>query len=60
MAIAKALAKSLAILAALYVCFRYLGDFPSKQSAVLTFVAWLGYELYLQLKASRAPNRGRF
>jgi hypothetical protein len=47
---AKTWLKNLTLLAGIYVCFRYLGDFTSGQSAVLTGTAWIGYELYAQLK----------
>src|ERR1700687_2408232 len=53
MATIKALAKSFALGAVLYLCFSYLGRFSSPQSIVLTLVAWLGYGLYEQLNASR-------
>lgn len=53
MAIIKVLSKELAFLGAFYVCVRYLGDFPSRQSAVLTFLAWICYELYSKLSSSR-------
>jgi hypothetical protein len=51
--IAKALLKSLVFLAALYACFRFLGSFSSQQSAVLTFLALMGYGLYEKLNVSR-------
>jgi hypothetical protein len=49
MRIIKALGKTLLFVAALYVFFRYAGDFSASQSAVLTAVAWLGYGLYEKL-----------
>jgi hypothetical protein len=52
MAIIKVLSKEIAFLAAFYVCVRYLGDFSSRQSTVLTFLAWICYELYAKLRAS--------
>jgi hypothetical protein len=51
--LAKVLIKSLVFVAALYACFRYLGDFSSQQSAVLAFVGWVGYGLYEKLNVSR-------
>jgi hypothetical protein len=53
MAIIKVLSKELAFLGAFYLSIRYLGDFSSQQSAVLTFLAWICYELYAKLSASR-------
>jgi len=52
-AIAKALLKSLIFLVLSYICFRYLGDFSSQQSAVLAVAASMGYGLYEKLNASR-------
>jgi hypothetical protein len=49
-AFAKTLLKNLTFLAGIYVCFRYLGDFTSRQSAVLTITAWVGYRLFEKLK----------
>jgi hypothetical protein len=52
----KALLKSLAFLATLFACFRYLGDFSSQQSTLLTAVACIGYGLYERLNASRTVS----
>ncbi len=52
MSIAKALAKSLGILAGLYLFFRHVGDFPSRQSGAIALLGWLGYGLYNELKTS--------
>jgi hypothetical protein len=52
MATTKALAKSFAILAALYLSLHHLADFSEKQSIALAFIAWAGYELYESLRAS--------
>jgi len=49
----KVLIKSLVFVVVLYVCFRYVGDFSSQQSAVLAFVGWVGYGLYEKLNVSR-------
>lgn len=54
MAFIKILSKEVAFLWAFYVCVRYFGDFSSQQSAVLTFLAWICYELFAKLIASRA------
>jgi hypothetical protein len=56
MAIVKYWAKLLAVAAALYVFFRYFGNFPSQQSAALAFVLAAGYELYSDLNASRRAS----
>src|SRR6516225_6008411 len=55
-AIGKAWLKNLVFLAGLFVCLRYLGDFSSQQSAVLTVVAWIGFKLYEKLDASRVVS----
>lgn|SRR5487761_115208 len=57
MATVKSLAKSLGILAALYLFCRYLGDFSSKQSAVLTLLGWLGNGLYERLNALQRSDK---
>jgi hypothetical protein len=57
MAFIKVLAKELAFLAAFYAGARYLGEFTLRQSVALTFVAWIGYELYAKLNASRRVEK---
>lgn len=56
MAAIKALAKSFALGAVLYLCFLYLGGFSSRQSIVLAVLAlwvdWWGHGLYEKLHAS--------
>ncbi len=51
MAWVKQFAKSLAIFAALFLCFRYLADFSPMQSVVLAVIGG-GYDLYETLKAA--------
>lgn len=43
--------KSLVIGAAFFFAFRYVGSFSSAQSWALTIIAWLGYGLYVDLRA---------
>jgi hypothetical protein len=57
MAIVKAMAKLLAVVGALYVFFRYVGNFSSQQSAALAFVLTVGYELYNDLNALRRASK---
>jgi hypothetical protein len=57
MATVKALAKTLGIIATVYLCCRYLGEFSSKQSAMLTALAWLGFALYEGVSASQQPAK---
>src|SRR5258708_21356493 len=57
MAFIRILAKELAFLAAFYAGVRYLGDFTLRQSIALTFIALIGYELYVKLNASRRVER---
>src|SRR5450432_1521748 len=49
----RVLIKSLVVVALLYIGFRFMGDFPSKQSGTLTLIAWIGYELYEKLNSSQ-------
>src|SRR5216684_6792287 len=53
MASIKALSKELMFLGAFYVCARYLGSFSVRQSAVLTILACICYELGAKFNASR-------
>jgi hypothetical protein len=57
MAFIKVLAKELAFLAAFYAGVRYLGEFTLRESIALTFIAWVGYELYAKLNASRRVEK---
>lgn len=57
MATVKALAKSLGILAAIYLCCRYVGEFSSKQSSVIMLLAWTGFELYAKIRGVQQPLR---
>ncbi len=57
MAFIKVLAKELAFLTAFYAGVRYLGEFTLRQSIALTFIAWIGYELYAKLNASRRVEK---
>jgi hypothetical protein len=52
-AVTKTLLKTFALGAALYVGFRFVGDFSFRQSLLLTFVALAGYGLYEKLSASQ-------
>jgi hypothetical protein len=58
MAFIKVLAKELVFLAAFYAGVRYLGEFTLRQSIALTFIAWIGYELYAKLNASGRVGKG--
>jgi hypothetical protein len=52
MAWAGQFAKGIAILAGLFLCFRYLADFSPMQSVVLAVIGCGGYNLYESLKAA--------
>ncbi len=52
----KILIKTVLLLAVLYVFFKYVGDFSLGQSIALTAICFIGYELFLYLKARQVQN----
>ena len=52
----KFLIKNALLLAGLYAFFQYIGDFSLQQSIALAVISWVGYGLYLYLKARQVQN----
>jgi len=49
--------KGVAIVAGAFLCFRYLGEFSVRQSAVLAVIAWIAYSLYQNAQAADEAKR---
>src|SRR6266436_6120787 len=52
----KSLVKTAVLLTVLYAFFKYIGDFSLGQSIALTAICFIGYELFLYLKARQVQN----